>query len=324
MYTMRFDMRAPAGGASTPELYAAAVDMAAFAEENGGLACVISEHHASPDGYIPSPMLLATAMAARTTRMPISIAALLLPFQDPIRLAEDMMVLDTISSGRVMYTLALGYRPEEFEMFGIRWDERGKVADEKLALLLQAIKGEPFEHEGRRIHVTPAPVTPGGPKISWGGGTKAAARRAARHGLDMFGQIDKAGVREVYEATCREHGHEPGMCMLPPLDSVTTAFVAEDVDRAWEEVGPSILHDVKMYGAWNPQTGTAASISHAQTVDELRAEQGPHRIYSVDEAIALVKAGGMIPLMPLCGGLPPAIAWRYLRVVTDQVMPAVS
>jgi alkanesulfonate monooxygenase SsuD/methylene tetrahydromethanopterin reductase-like flavin-dependent oxidoreductase (luciferase family) len=324
MYTMRFDMRAPTGGATTPELYAAAVEMAAFAEENGGLACTISEHHASPDGYIPSPMLLASAMAARTTRTPIMIAALLLPFADPIRLAEDMLVLDTISNGRVMYTLALGYRPEEFEMFGIPWDERARVADEKLALLLQAVKGEPFEHDGRRIWATPAPVTPGGPKISWGGGSKAAARRAGRHGLDMFGQIDKPGIREAYEAACKEHGHEPGMCMLPGLSLVTTAFVADDVDKAWDEVGPYILHDVKMYGAWNPNEGTAASISHAQTVDELRAEQGPHRIYSVEEAIESVKAGAPLPLMPLCGGLPPDIAWRYLRHVTDQVMPALS
>jgi alkanesulfonate monooxygenase SsuD/methylene tetrahydromethanopterin reductase-like flavin-dependent oxidoreductase (luciferase family) len=322
MFTMRFDMRAPEG--RTPELYTAAIEMAAWAEDNGGVACVLSEHHASPDGYMPSPMLLASAMAARTTRMPIAIAAALMPFYDPIRLAEDMVVLDTISNGRVTYTLALGYRPEEFEMYGVPWEERGKVADEKLALLLQAVKGEPFEHEGRRIHVTPPPVTPGGPHISWGGGTKAAARRAGRHGIDMFGQIDKPGVREAYEAACKEHGHEPGMCMLPPLDSVTTAFVATDVDQAWDEVGPYILHDVKMYGAWNPHEGTAASISHAQSVDELRAEQGPHRIYSVDEAIDTVKAGAPLPLMPLCGGLPPDIAWRYLRHVTDQVMPGLA
>lgn len=324
MFTMRFDMRAPAGGPTTPELYTAAVEMAAWAEDHGGLACVISEHHASSDGYIPSPMMLASAMAVRTTRTPISIAALLLPFHDPIRLAEDMVVLDSISNGRVMYTLALGYRPEEFEMFGIPWDERGKVADEKLALLLTALKGEPFEHEGRRIHVTPAPVTPGGPRISWGGGTKAAARRAGRFGLDMFGQIDRPGVREAYEAACREHGHEPGMCMLPSLDSVTTAFVADDVDRAWEEIGPYILHDVKMYGAWNPQQGASASISHAQSVDELRAEQGAHRIYSVDEAIDLVKRGVPLSLMPLCGGIPPDIAWRHLRLVGEQVVPALS
>jgi hypothetical protein len=140
----------------------------------------------------------------------------------------------------------------------------------------------------------------------------------------MFGQIDKPGVREAYEAACKEHGHEPGMCMLPALDSVTTAFVAPDVDRAWEEVGPYLLHDVKMYGAWNPQAGGSASISHAQTIDELRAEQGAHRIYSIDEAIASVKAGAPLPLMPLCGGVPPDLAWRYLRYVTDEVMPALG
>ena len=119
MFTMRFDMRAPAGGASTPELYSAAVDMAAWAEEHGGLACTLSEHHASPDGYMPSPLLLASAMAARTSRMTFMVAAAIIPFYDPVRLAEEMVVLDAISNGRVMYTLALGYRPEEFEMYGI-------------------------------------------------------------------------------------------------------------------------------------------------------------------------------------------------------------
>ena len=59
MFTMRFDMRAPAGGASTTDLYKAAVEMAAWSETRGGVAAVISEHHASEDGYIPSPMLLA-------------------------------------------------------------------------------------------------------------------------------------------------------------------------------------------------------------------------------------------------------------------------
>ena len=71
-------------------------------------------------------------MAARTTRINFMLAAVLLPFYDPIRLAEDINVLDIISNGRVMYTLGLGYRPEEFEMFGVSWADRGRVADEKL------------------------------------------------------------------------------------------------------------------------------------------------------------------------------------------------
>jgi alkanesulfonate monooxygenase SsuD/methylene tetrahydromethanopterin reductase-like flavin-dependent oxidoreductase (luciferase family) len=321
MFIMRFDMRAPEFGGSTTDLYKAAIDMAEWAETHGGFAAVISEHHTSSDGYIPSPLLLASAMAARTTTLQISIAAALLAFYDPIRLAEDMAVLDIISNGRLSYTLGLGYRPEEFEMYGIDWKRRGAVVEGKLQLLLKAKTGEPFEHDGRRIHVTPPPITPGGPLVMWGGGSIAAAKRAGRYGLGFFAQSDLAGMQEAYEESCREHGHEPGMTQLPPPDSPTTVFVADDVDKAWDEIGEYILHDVKMYGAWNPGDETTASISHAQTVDELRATSPAHKIYSTDEAAEMVRNGGMLMLMPLCGGIPPEIAWPYLEHVADVVLP---
>jgi len=249
-------------------------------------------------------------------------AAALLPFYDPIRLAEDMAVLDIISKGRVSYTLGLGYRPEEFEMYGIDWKQRGAVVEEKLQLLLKAKTGEPFEHEGRRVHVTPAPVTPGGPMVMWGGGSIAAAKRAGRYGLGFFAQSDLAGMKEAYEESCREHGHEPGMAQLPPKDAATTMFVADDVDKAWDEIGEYILHDVKMYGDWNPGDETTASISHAQTVDELRATSPAHKIYSTNEAIELVRNGVPLMLMPLCGGIPPEIAWPYLEHAAAVVQRA--
>jgi alkanesulfonate monooxygenase SsuD/methylene tetrahydromethanopterin reductase-like flavin-dependent oxidoreductase (luciferase family) len=322
MFMMRFDMRAPEFGGSTTDLYQAAIDMAEWAETRGCMAAVISEHHTSSDGYIPSPLLLASAMAARTNQLYISIAAALLAFYDPIRLAEDMAVLDIISNGRLSYTLGLGYRPEEFEMYGIDWKQRGRVVEEKLQLLLKAKTGEPFEHEGRRIHVTPPPITPGGPMVMWGGGSIAAAKRAGRYGLGFFAQSDLEGMKEAYEESCREHGHEPGMTQLPPKDAATTMFVADDVDRAWDEIGEYILHDVKMYGDWNPGDETTASISHAQTVEELRATSPAHKIYSTDEAVEIVRGGGMLMLMPLCGGIPPALAWPYLEHVANVVLPA--
>ncbi len=322
MFTMRFDMRAPEFGGSTTDLYKAAIEMATWAETRGCIAAVISEHHASPDGYLPSPMVLASAIAARTDRLFISLAAALLPFYDPIRLAEDMNVLDIISSGRVSYVLGLGYRPEEFEMYGIEWKQRGRIAEEKLQLLLQAKTGEAFEHEGRRIHVTPPPLTPGGPAVMWGGGSIAAAKRAGRYGLGFMAQSNRDGMLEAYEASCREHGFEPGMTQLPPKDTATTMFVADDVDQAWAEIGEYILHDVKMYGDWNPGDETTASISHAQTVEELRATSPAHRIYSTDEAIEMVRGGGMLMLMPLCGGIPPELAWPYLEHVAEVVLPA--
>ena len=321
MFRMRFDMRAPGFGAPTAELYAAALEMASFAESRGALGATVCEHHTMADGFLPSPLVLATALAARTTTLPILTAALILPLYDPIRLAEDMVVLDIISGGRVSYILAIGYRPEEFEHHGADYSRRGRLVEDQLALLLRAKTGEPFEHEGRRIHVTPAPVTPGGPTIMWGGGSPAAAKRAARFGLGFIALGGGAALAAVYAAEARVNGREPGLCMVPPTDMATTVFVADDVDAAWAELGPHLLHDVRSYAAINEGNTHTASLSTATTVEELRAEDRTHRIVTVDEALSMMKAGGALPLQPLVGGLPPEIAWRYLRVVTDDVVP---
>ncbi|HEY5700439.1 MAG TPA: LLM class flavin-dependent oxidoreductase [Acidimicrobiales bacterium] len=321
MFVMRFDMRAPAFGAPTTELYPTALEMAAWAESRGGLMAVICEHHTMADGYLPSPVVLATAMAARTSTLPIMVAVVVLPLYEPVRLAEDIVVLDIISGGRVSYVGGVGYRPEEYEHHGVDFHRRGRIADEQLALLLRAKTGESFEHEGRRIHVTPPPVTPGGPSVAWGGGTEVAARRAGRFGLDFIGQGGGPSMEDAYAEEARAHGHEPGFCLVPPLDTTTTLFVAHDVDRAWAEIGPHLLHDVTSYAALNEGNTHTASLTTASTVDELRAEDRTHRIVGVDEAVDVIRGGEPLQLQPLVGGLPPEIAWRHLRIVTDDVMP---
>lgn len=324
MFTLRFDMRAPATGAPAADLYAAAIDMAAYAESQGCLSALLCEHHGAEDGYLPTPTVLASAMAARTTTLPITIAVVLLPLYDPVRLAEEMVVLDLVSRGRVLYVAAIGYVPSEYEMYDVDFHRRGRIADEKLALLLRAKTGEAFVHEGRRIHVTPAPLTPGGPMVAWGGGSLAAARRAGRNGLGFFAQKEDPALGVAYADAARAAGHEPGMCILPPIDMPTTVFVADDVDRAWDELGEYLMHDVRSYAAWNEGNTDTSSLSFATTAEELRAENRSHRIMSVDEAVAFVRAGAPLGLHPLIGGLPPETAWRYLRVVTEQVMPALQ
>ena len=110
MYTMRFDLRVPGmTPAQIASQYETAIEMAEWAEGKGCAAVMVSEHHASPDGYLPSPLVLAGAIAARTTTVPIMVAALLVPLHDPVRLAEDMAVLDVVSRGRVAYVAGLGY-----------------------------------------------------------------------------------------------------------------------------------------------------------------------------------------------------------------------
>ena len=98
--------------------------------------------------------------------------------------------------------------------------------------------------------------------------------------------------------------------------------MAHDIDRAWQELGPYLMHDARTYAAMNPGDEATTSLSFAASIEELRAEERSHRIVSIDEAVSMVRAGQPLPLHPLIGGLPPPIAWRYLRTVTDDVVPA--
>src|ERR1700733_9966737 len=174
MYSMRFDMRAPDFGASPAELYEAAIDMCEWAETRGCLAAVICEHHSSPDGYLPTPLILGSAVAARTKQLMMTLIVIL-PFYDPVRLAEEIAVLDLISKGRAAYVFGLGYRAEEFEHFGLDLRARGRIADEKLGLLRRLLAGEVVQHQGRLIRVTPSPSSPQGPLMMGGGGSLAGA-----------------------------------------------------------------------------------------------------------------------------------------------------
>ena len=313
MFTIRFDMRAPSFGAPTSDLYAAAIDMCAWAETSGAIVAVLSEHHGADDGHLPSPIVLASAIAARTERLPIMLAAVVLPFWDPVRLAEDMSVLDIISNGRVSYAFGIGHRREEYEQFGVDMRRRGSLADEKLALLRQLLTGDPVIVDGRRICITPACTSAGGPFIMLAGGSEAAVRRAARHGLGVVLQTNQGGLKELYENECRAHGRQPGFIQLPADDAPTAVFVADDVDKAWDELGPHLLHDAVTAAAYRHGDEGVASISRAKDTDELRAMAGPYRVFTTDEAVAYMRGGQALPLAPLCGGLPPKAAWPYLE-----------
>ena len=236
-------------------------------------------------------------------------------------MAEDLAVLDLVSGGRVSYVIGLGYRDEEFEMFGVERKGRGRRAEATIDFLRRAWLAEPFDYEGRRVHVTPAPLTPGGPVLMLGGSSKTAARRAARCGMGLYAQTSELDLEKIYRDECAALGREAGFCMVPPPGIVTSAFVAEDVDAAWREMGPYLLHDARMYTEWL-SGGSAAVSTTAQTVDELRAEQGAYRIFSVEEAIEQVRQNGILVTHPLCGGLPPELAWRSLRLIAEKVLPA--
>ena len=296
MFRLRFDMRAPG---KTPEeisrLYAAALEMSAWADDRGCQAIAVSEHHASEDGYLPSPLTLAAAIAAVTSNTPIMVAAALLPLYDPVRLAEDMVVLDHLSRGRVMYVLGVGYRPVEYELHNQEFRRRGVTADDKLAALLGHLRTAADATASPRV--TPPPFSPDGPMLFWGGSTVRAAERAGRNGLGLLAQTSDPALGTAYEDAARAAGHEPGLCLLPTPDAPSSVFVAADVDAGWKEVGEALLADATTYYAWNEAAGLAestVSLTKGGTVEELRAANGSHRVVSVDDAVAL-RASATVP-----------------------------
>jgi alkanesulfonate monooxygenase SsuD/methylene tetrahydromethanopterin reductase-like flavin-dependent oxidoreductase (luciferase family) len=316
---MRFAMRS-----STPDpdaraaLYATTIEMCEWAESRGGVAAVLSQHHAVEDGYLPSPIPLAAAIAARTTSIPINVAALLLALYEPVKLAEDMAVVDLISRGRVSYVVGIGYRAEEFAMFGVDRRQRAALVEERITLLQRLWSGEHVDIAGRSVRVTPLPYTPGGPPLAYGGGTEAAARRAARLGLLFIAETHDNTLEEAY---CSEGGDSAPGCFFPQAGRPITVFVADDPERAWAEIGEYLFRDSASYAQWNVHREGTASISRATSVKEMAEEKGAYQILTPAEARSLVEQGMPLGLQPLVGGLPPDLAWPYLESAAAAVAP---
>jgi alkanesulfonate monooxygenase SsuD/methylene tetrahydromethanopterin reductase-like flavin-dependent oxidoreductase (luciferase family) len=143
LFGLRFDFRNPDFAGTTPaDRYAAALEMAEWADERDCVVIAVSEHHGSADGYLPSPLTMLAAMAARTSNVRFSVAALIAPFYDPLRLAEDLVVLDQLSRGRVDVIIGAGYVRDEFAMFGVPTRERVARVTEVITTLQAAFAGE--------------------------------------------------------------------------------------------------------------------------------------------------------------------------------------
>ena len=316
MIGIRFDLRVPSFSKTThAEQYAACLDQCAWAEEHGLDIVALSEHHGVDDGYLPAPLTLAAAIAGRTKRINISIAAVLIPLHDPVRLAEQLAVLDLASGSRVSIVAGLGYRHEEFEMAGVDRTKRGRLLEEYVDVLRKAWSGEPFEWRGRTVRVTPKPRSQ--PMILIGGSTEKAARRAARLRAGFFPAIGDAHLAAVYEEECAKVGYQ-GFTSLPGGPGFV--HVSDEPERDWQRIGPHALYDAQTYDAW--QTPGQRSQVHvaAKTIDDVR-KSGVYVILTPEQCIALAREQGRIILHPLMGGMPPDLGWQGLRLFEQKVLP---
>ena len=285
MMTLRFDMRAPSLGAPIYELYSSAIEMCAWAEDRGALLAVLSEHHRTEDRHLPSPLVLASAIAARTERLPILVAALVLPFYDPVRLAEDISVLDIISSGRVAYVLGVGHRPEEYDNFGLDMRRRGAMADQRLrpcsgssaAMRSSRATGRSWSPPPR---LSRRPIALHRRREHRPGPTSRALRARS------LAQSSAPGMEEAYRRRVGA-GHAPGSSSSPtprPHRHVRRRRHRAGVGQ----LGRHLLHDATTAASYRHGEERVASISTARTVDELRADTA-YQIVTVEQAADRVR-----------------------------------
>jgi alkanesulfonate monooxygenase SsuD/methylene tetrahydromethanopterin reductase-like flavin-dependent oxidoreductase (luciferase family) len=301
--------------------YQAFVDMAEYVDQHGFAMITLEEHHGAENGWSPSPLVMAGLVFGRCPTIGVSLSALLVPLHDPLRIAEDLAVLDLASGGRMTTIAGIGYRPEEYAAHGKDWAGRGALMDECIDTILKAWTGEPFEYRGTTVRVTPVPVTKPHPMLLIGGTSKVAARRAARFGLPMFPAAHLPELEAYYYEQCTEHGTQ-GFCMMPGADTVMT-HVAEDPDRAWAELGQHFFHEASTYHSWQTSDIKSAVHSYATNVDELRAE-GIYQVLTPDECIERVKETGAVNLHPLVGGMPIEAGWESVRLYCERVLPKAS
>ncbi|MGW3013267.1 LLM class flavin-dependent oxidoreductase [Streptomyces sp. NPDC001219] len=301
--------------------YRAAVEMAAFADDRGFTMVQTEEHHATTNGWMPSPLTFAGAVFGATRRIGVTLSALITPLHDPLRLAEDLTSLDLLSGGRLMTVAGLGYRPEEYAAHGRDWAARGRLQDEVLEALLSAWTGEPFTYQGRTVRVTPRPYTRPHPLLLIGGSSRAAARRAARLGLPFFPSAHLPELEAYYDAQRAAFGTD-GWVMQPP-ERTALLHLSEDPDRTWAEYGAHLLHEARMYASWQSAGVRSAVRSSAQDAGALR-EEGIYRVVTPDDCLRLARepgGRGSLILHPLCGGMPVDEGWRSLHLFAERVLP---
>ncbi|MFF4212589.1 LLM class flavin-dependent oxidoreductase [Streptomyces sp. NPDC001796] len=319
---VRFNLVEP--GATPVSLgarYRAAVEMAAYADDRGITTVQTEEHHGAVNNWLPSPFVFAGAVLGATRRLAVTVSAVIGPLHDPLRLAEDIAVLDLVSGGRLVTVAGIGYRPEEYACFGVDFERRGRLQDELLETVLRAWTGEEFAYRGRTVRVTPRPYTRPHPLLLVGGSSKAAARRAARLGLPFFPSAHLPELEAYYRERLAEYGRQ-GWTMMP-AERTPLLHLAEDPDRAWARYGRHFLHEARTYASW--QSGgrgvRSAVRSAATTVEELRAE-GVYRIVTPEECLSLGPDSHV--LHPLAGGMPVDEGWRSLHLFCERVLPGLE
>ena len=308
-----------------PEIYAESLDFIAWSESIGFDIVWLPEHHCIPDGFLAAPLTMAAAVAARTKTMRITSGVALAPLYHPLRLAEDMAVVDLLSNGRSELAIGLGYLKWETDAFGIDFKSRGRRTDELLKIVKRLWAGETVTVEGEFFNLTgarlsPLPVQKPHIPLLIGGLSQPGFRRCARYGDGFIGAIENY---PAYLAELRAAGKDESAARFD-LVSDMWVLVSEDPKAAFDEVAPHFYYQINTYAKWHAETDWGMQPMDFETFKK----SGAVKVFTPEEAIAFLRSRqAAAPAMAsYCMTVPPGFPLprfqKYAELFAKKVIPA--
>jgi len=324
---MRFGFIPTEGGTFFQE----ALEEAIHGETLGFDSVWLEEHHGIRNHYWPSPLMALAGIATRTERIQLGTDIIVLPFYHPVRVAEDVALLDVMSGGRAILGVAIGYRPPEFALYGQPLEGRGGQYVEMLQIIRALWTQEEVNFSGRHFNlqgrIEPRPAQP--PPLWLGGWGDLSLKRAAQLG-DAWVPGPTANLEKLLDAQVKYRAHLAELGKDPasvPTPLTREVVIAETRERAWELAEKYLMINYRdEYGGWNhPLIGTQDSTP----VDQLEALSRDRFIVGgPEDCIAKLKrfeeAFGVDHL--ICRlyfpGIPHEHIMRELELISAEVMPA--
>lgn len=229
------------------------IEIAATAESAGFDSVWVSQHHHASDNYLSSPFTLCSAIAQETTDIEIGVGVALAPFYEPLQLAEDAAMVDTISEGRFHLGLAIGYHDPEFELFDVPKTERVPRLVDCVEVCRRAWQDGSFSYDGHTVEYEDAVVNPTPPQgadldIVLGGLTEPAIRRCVDLGDGYIGGLTST-FEEIEGITAMLENEGADLSEFP-VHLLRDGFIGDDEADAWEQMRDGLLYTQNIYAEW--------------------------------------------------------------------------
>jgi alkanesulfonate monooxygenase SsuD/methylene tetrahydromethanopterin reductase-like flavin-dependent oxidoreductase (luciferase family) len=297
--------------------YEAFIDYVVEADRLGFKQLFMVEHHFTGQGQVSASMTVLAYLAARTQHIRLGTAVVVMPWHNPVLVAEQVATLDLLSGGRVDFGVGKGYRKAEFDGFCIPMDEATERFDEAMEIIRKGWTSEErFSHHGKRWHfddilVEPAPLQRPHPPLWLAAGSHDSIRRAAREGYNLL--LDQlAQTHQIIEriAIFREECERAGRAWHSNMVATARAL--------------QMIHHESERAAQHETRKRVLSVIGALARDKLpdRVEDDTAPLWGMpDEVIARLKeleAGGATNILLV----DPNASLANLRAFAREVMPA--